>query len=228
SSYIGSGGNGTLHAAGLLDITPQHYSTLPELVSAQDTGADVVLVRIPPPDPDGRVSLGANYDYLADAMAHARVVIAEIDERAPYTAGDVDLSDLDIDVAVPARHPSAELASRPPTAVQQRIADHVADLVDDGSTLQVGVGALTDAVLAHLTDRRHLGLHSGQIPDGTVDLMMRGVLTGDRKSLDRGLAVGGMLLGTQRLFDFAHRNRKISLRRAGYTHAHAVLAQQSK
>jgi acyl-CoA hydrolase len=187
-----------------------------------------VLVRIPPPDLRGRVSLGTNHDYVADALEHARVVIAEIDERAPYTDGDADLSTADIDVAVPARQPSAELASRPPNTVQQRIAAHVADLVDDGATLQVGVGSLTDAVLAQLTDRRHLGLHSGQIPDGIADLMMRGVLTGERKSLDRGVAVGGMLLGTQRLFDFAHRNPRVSLRRAGYTHAHAVLAQQPK
>jgi acyl-CoA hydrolase len=228
TSYIGSGGNSVLHGAGLLDIAPVHYSTLPEFVSAPDTGADVVLVRIPPPDPTGRVSLGTNHDYLADALAHARLVIAEIDERAPYTDGDADLSTARIDVAVPARQPSAELAPRPPSGVQQRIAAHVADLVDDGATLQVGVGALTEAVLAQLTDRCRLGLHSGQIPDGICDLMMRGVLTGERKSLDRGVAVGGMLLGTQRLFDFAHRNPRISLRRAGYTHAHEVLAQQPK
>ena len=228
TSYIGSGGNSVLHDAGLLDIAPWHYSTLPEFVTAPDTGADVVLVRIPPPDPQGRVSLGTNIDYVADALAHARVVIAEIDERAPYTGGDADLSTADIDVAVPARQPSAELVSRPPDTVQRRIAAHVAGLVDDGATLQVGVGSLTGAVLAQLTDRRHLGLHSGQIPDEIADLMMRGVLTGERKRLDRGLAVGGMLLGTQRLFDFAHRNPRISLRRAGYTHAHAVLAQQPK
>ena len=228
TSYIGSGGNSDLHAAGLLDIAPVHYSTLPEFVRAPDTGADVVLVRIPPPDPRGRVSLGTNHDYLAAALAHARVVIAEVDERAPYTDGDAGLSTADIDVAVPARQPSAELAPRLPSAVQQRIAAHVADMVDDGATLQVGVGSLTDAVLARLTDRRHLGLHSGQIPDGVADLMMRGVLTGERKGIDRGVAVGGMLLGTQRLFDFAHRNSRISLRGAGYTHAHAVLAQQPK
>jgi acyl-CoA hydrolase len=228
TSYIGSGGNSALHAAGLLDITPRHYSTLPDFVSAPETGADVVLVRIPPPDPYGRISLGANHDYLADALAHARVVIAEIDERAPYTGGDVDLSTADIDVAVPALAPSAELINRPPTIVQQRIAAHVAELVDDGATLQVGVGSLTGAVLAQLADRRHLGLRSGQIPDGIADLMRRGVLTGERKTLDRGLAVGGMLLGSPRLFDFAHRNPRIRLRRAGYTHAHAVLAQQPK
>lgn len=228
SSYIGSGGNSILHAAGLLDITPRHYSALPDFVSAQETGADVVLLRIPPPDRFGQVSLGLNYDYLADAIAHARLVIAEIDEQTPYTAGDMELSVADIDVAVPARQPTAELESPPPTAVQRRIAVQVADLVDDGATLQVGVGALTDAVLAQLSGRCDLGLHSGQIPDGVVDLMTSGVLTGKRKSLDHGLAVGGMLLGTRRLFDFAHRNPKISLRRAGYTHAQAVLAQQPK
>jgi acyl-CoA hydrolase len=227
-SYIGSGGNSRLHAAGLLEITPRHYSTLPDFVTVSDCGADVVLVRIPPPDGHGRVSLGTNHDYIADALAHARVVIAEIDERAPFTCGDVDLSTADIDVAVPARQPAAEFLPRPPGPVQERIARHVAELVEDGATLQVGVGSLTDAVLAQLTDRRHLGMHSGQIPDGVVDLVEGGVLTGDRKALDRGLTVGGMLLGTQRLFDFAHRNPRVVLRRAGYTHDHSVLAQQPR
>jgi len=227
TSYIGSGGNSALHTAGLLDITPQHYSALPHFVTAPDTGADVVLLRIPPPDPHRRVSLGTN-DYLADALRHARVVIAEIDERAPYTEGDADLTTADIDVTVPARLPAAEAVSVAPDPVQRRVAAHVADLVDDGATLQAGVGSLTDAVLSQLTNRRHLGLHSGQIPDPVADLMLRGVLTGERKTLDRGLAVAGMLLGTQHLFDFAHRNPRISLRRAGYTHAHDVLAQQPK
>jgi acyl-CoA hydrolase len=227
-SYIGSGGNSGLHAAGLLDIEPRHYSTLPDFVRGPDSGVDVALIRIPPPDAQGRISLGTNHDYIADAVLHARVVIAEIDERAPYSYGDTDLSTADIDVAVPARWPTAELTPCPPDAVQQLIAKQVADLVDDGATLQVGVGSMTDAVLSQLNDRRDLGLHSGQIPDGIVDLMLSGVLTGQRKILDRGVAVGGMLLGTQRLFDFAHRNPLISLRRAGYTHAQAVLARQPK
>jgi acyl-CoA hydrolase len=228
TSYIGSGGNSALYDAGLLDIEPRHYSTLPEFVRGPDSGADVALVRIPPPDALGRISLGTNYDYLADAVLHARVVIAEIDDRVPYSYGDTTLSTADIDVAVPARGPAVELGSRPPDGVQRRIAKHVAELVDDGATLQVGVGSMTDSVLAQLSDRRDLGLHSGQIPDGVVDLMLRGVLTGQRKTLDRGVAVGGMLLGTQRLFDFAHHNPLISLRRAGYTHAQAVLAQHRK
>ncbi|HWD03456.1 MAG TPA: acetyl-CoA hydrolase/transferase C-terminal domain-containing protein [Amycolatopsis sp.] len=224
TSYIGSGANSVLHAAGLLDILPWHYSMLPGLV----TGADVVFVRTPPPGPDGRVSLGTNVDYLADALVRARVVIAEFDDRVPETGSDVELSTSDIDVAVPARHGSAELATPPATDVQHRIAAHVAELVDDGSTLQVGVGSLTDAVLAALVDRRQLGLHSGLIPDGVVDLMNRGVLTGERKILDRGVSVGGMLLGSRRLFEFAHRNPRISLRGARYTHDHGVLAQQPK
>jgi acyl-CoA hydrolase len=228
TSYIGSGGNSALHAAGLLDLTPRHYSTLPDYVSAPDTGAHVVMVRIPPPDPDGRVSLGTNHDYLVDAVRQARVVIAEIDGRAPFTEGDADLSTADIDVAVPATLSAAELLPRPPQQVQRRIAAHVAQLVEDGATLQVGVGSLTDAVLAQLDDRRRLGLHSGQLTDGVADLMMSGALTGECKTLDRGVAVAGMLLGSRRLFDFADRNPRISLRRAGYTHAYAVLAQQPK
>ena len=228
TSYIGSGGNSALHADGRLDILPIHFSTLPAFVGAPDTGSDVVLVRIPPPAGQHDVSLGTNHDYLLSAIERARVVIAEIDESAPYTHGDCTLSLSDIDIAVPSRRPGPLTTPSAPTAVQQLVAAHVAEVVEDGATLQIGVGSLAEAVLAQLTDRRHLGLHSGQISDGVVDLMTSGALTGERKTLDHGLAVAGMVIGSRRLLDFVDDNRRVSLRRAEYTHSSAVLAAQSK
>jgi acyl-CoA hydrolase len=100
----------------------------------------------------------------------------------------------------------------------------VAGLIEDGATLQFGIGALPESVLGQLAGRRDLGVHSGLLPDGLVDLMEQGVVTGARKSLDRGLAVGGMLLGTRRLLDYAHRNERIALRETEYTHDAGILA----
>ena len=120
------------------------------------------------------------------------------------------------------------MASAPPTAVQRAIAANVAGLIEDGATLQFGIGALPEAVLSELSGRRHLGVHSGLLPDPLVDLMEQGVVTGERKSLDRGLAVGGMLHGSRRLFDYADRNERIVLRDTDYTHAADVLAAQDR
>lgn len=228
SSYTGSGGNAALHAAGRLAIHPVHYSQLPELVASGRIGADAVLLQVPPPDGDGRYSLGTNRDHLVDAVERARVVIAEVHEAVPHVEGGPYLTAADIDVLVPSRYPPAEVVGAPPSAVQQRVAARVADLVEDGVTLQLGVGSLVEAVLARLTGRRDLGIHSGQLPDGVADLMEAGVVTGACKTVDRGVAVAGLLLGSRRVFEFAHANPKVALRGTRYTHAPSVLAAQHR
>jgi acyl-CoA hydrolase len=224
TSYTGAGRNAALHAAGLLDILPAPYSAFPELIRRGAIGADVVLVQLSPPDADGRHSLGLARDYLVAALDRARVIIGEVSPLVPWTAGGPTLAAGDLAALVPARYPPAETVSPPPTAVQAAVAARVAGLIEDGATLQFGIGALPESVLGQLAGRRDLGVHSGLLPDGLVDLMEQGVVTGARKSLDRGLAVGGMLLGTRRLLDYAHRNERIALRETEYTHDAGVLA----
>jgi acyl-CoA hydrolase len=228
TSYTGSGGNAALHAAGLLDILPAHYSSFPGLIARGAIGADVVLVQLPPPDDRGRYSLGLARDYLVAALRRARVIIAEVSPLVPWTAGGPTLTAGQLAAVIPGRYPPAQSASAPPTAVQAQIAANVAGLIEDGATLQVGLGSLPESVLSQLAGRRDLGVHSGLLPDGIVDLMEAGVVTGLRKSADRGLTVGGMLLGTRRLFDYAHRNERIQLRDVSYTHAAEVLAAQDR
>jgi acyl-CoA hydrolase len=228
TSYTGSGGNAALHAAGALDILPAPYSSFPELIRSGAIGADVVLVQLSPPDAAGRHSLGVARDYLVAALSRARVIIGEVSPLVPWTAGGPTLAAGDLTAIVPARYPPAELTSPPPTPVQRAIAASVAALIEDGATLQFGIGALPEAVLRELSGRRHLGVHSGLLPDPLVDLMEQGVVTGERKSLDRGLAIGGMLHGSRRLFDYADRNERIVLRDTGYTHAADVLAAQDR
>jgi acetyl-CoA hydrolase len=127
---------------------------------------------------------------------------------------------------VPSQYPPAQWPAAAPTAVQRAIARHVAGLIEDGATLQFGVGALTDAITAELAGHRHLGVHSGLLPDGLAGLMAGGVVTGERKTVDRGVAVGGLLLGGRALFDYADGNRAIELRPTSYTHDPGVLAAQ--
>lgn len=227
-SYTGAGTNSALYSAGALEIIPAHYSHLPDLIARGRIGADVVLVQLAGPDQHGRYSLGIARDYLAEAVGRARVVIAEVSPAVPWTAGGPYLTEEDLAVIVPSRYPPAELPVTTPSAVQDAIAANVAGLVDDGATLQLGVGSLAEAVLTRLTSRRHLGVHSGQLSDGLVDLIRDGIVTGERKTVDRGLVVGGMLYGGRKLFDFADHNDAICLRDIRYTHDLSVLAAQHR
>jgi acyl-CoA hydrolase len=226
-SYTGAGRNAALHAAGLLDVLPAPYSAFPDLFRTGRVRADAVLVQLSPPDEAGRYSLGIAREYLADALAQARVIIGEVSPLVPWTHGGPALTAGELTAVVPARYPPAEWpGDAAPTQVQHAIASRVAGLIEDGATLQLGLGALPEAVLAELTGHRHLGVHSGVLPDGLAELMERGVVTGERKTTDRGIAVGGLLLGGRRLFDFADRNDRIELRPTSYTHDGRVLAAQ--
>ena len=227
SSYCGTGNNRRLTKAGVLDIYPGHYSTLPWLLSAGYHRTDVVLVQVAPPNASGKYSLGLAADYLPAAIRGARVVIAEVNDQVPQTSGP-SLTDEDIDVAV---HTSRQPAQHPPAAITpeaDRIGRLIAELIDDGATLQLGIGAVPEAVLNHLTDHRDLGIHSGTIGDGIVDLIERGIVTGARKSVDPGISVAGFLMGTRRLFDHVNRNPSFALQDTRYTHDNRVLAAHHK
>ncbi|GAB3385502.1 acetyl-CoA hydrolase/transferase family protein [Amycolatopsis echigonensis] len=227
-SYCGSGGNKKLYADGVLDVVPSHYSTLPHLLAGGSLRADVVLIQVAPAGADGRHSLGLADDYVSAAIPGARVVIAEVNDQVPRTPGDWMPRTADFDVVVHTSRAPAEMPPRAITAQTQRIAEHVAGLIDDGATLQFGIGALPEAVLSQLTDRTDLGVHSGLLNDTAAELMAAGVITNARKSVDRGRSVAGLLMGTRRLFRFADGNPAIQLRGTRYTHDPSVLAAQDR
>jgi acetyl-CoA hydrolase len=224
-SYCGTGPNRALAGAGCLDIVPCHYSQLPGLIRSGALKVDVALVQVPPADGSGRFSLGLSHDYLQSALQSARVVIAEINDCLPWTEGASWLYSADIDIAVRTSRPPLEADPRPAGAVEAAIAHHVAGLVEDGATLQLGIGTVPEAVLAALGAHRDLGIHSGVIGDGVADLMQRDVITNRRKSIDAGKTITGMALGSQRLYRFLDQNRDIGFRPADYTHDIDVLAQ---
>lgn len=224
-SYCGTGANRALAKAGLLDVLPVPYSQIPALLQDGPLKADVVLVQVSPPDADGQHSLGLGNDLLVAALDAARVVIAEVNDAVPWTHGVRTLHAGQIDLCVPAQW--APLVAQPeaPSPTDLAIARRVAALIGDGATLQMGLGGTADATLQLLTDRRDLGIHSGLVGDGLVALAESGALTNARKTIDRGVSIAGLLVGSQRLQRHAHQNPRLQLRGSAYTHGADVLRQ---
>jgi len=223
-SYGGLGQLRSLSRDGLLDVVPCHYSSIPRMFERGQLPNDLGIVQVSPPGPDGMVTLGIGVDYAADAILHTKRLVAEINAQMPVTVGSVRLPMSAFDVVVETDRPLPEAVARPPEDEDRRIAEYVASLVDDGDTIQVGVGTLPNAVLEAMSNHSDLGVHSGMITDGVLDLIESGVITGARKQIDRGVVITGAALGTRtgyrRLAD-----APIEFRPASYTHAPAVLSQ---
>lgn len=228
-SYTAAGTNRPLHEAGVLELLPCHYSALPALLTSGPLRADVVMLALPPARADGRYGLGLCADYAAAVVGSARLVIAEVSDQVPDIGCSPSLSRDDIDVFVHTSRPPAEYhAARPAHQVETAIAGLVAGLIEDGATLQVGIGTVPSAALTGLTSHHDLGVHSGMITDAVAHLIEAGAVTGAQKAADRGLVVTGFLLGTSFLFQHAARNRGVQLRDTRYTHDAVVLAAQHK
>jgi len=220
-SYCGTGTNRRLERAGVLDVLPLPYSRLAGHLAAR---VDVLMLRVSPEDETGRFGFGAAHEYLVPLVEAARVVIVEVDETLPRLRGERDLGRDDVDVIVRVGSPRPTSGFAPGGAVEATIARLVAERIEDGATLQIGLGTLPETVLAALRDHRDLGLHSGLVSDGVADLVTAGVLTNARKSIDRGVSVAGLAGGGDRLFDLLRHDRAFHFRSTAYTHAPAVLA----
>jgi acetyl-CoA hydrolase len=225
-SYTAAGANRALAATGALSILPSHYSQLPAVLSAGALRADVVLLSLPPPGPDDTFGPGLGADYIAPLVAGARTVIAEVNDRVPDVASAVRFSRSDIDVLVRVSCPLPQYPAPPLRDVEDAIAGHIAALVPDGATIQLGIGSMPSAVARRLLGHRDLGVHSGMISDAVAELIEAGVVTGARKSVDRGQVVTGFLMGSQPLLRLAAAGSAISLRDTRYTHDPSVLAAQ--
>ncbi len=225
--FIGFGAIGrtaTLSRAGVLDVVPVHLGSLPDLFTSRVIPIDVVLCQVSTAD-EGRHSLGLVTDYVTAAVATARTTIAEVNPFVPYTFGETIDSTDDRLVTVPDDRPLRSVRRRIPSDQDEAIAAHVAALVPDGATVQFGVGGTPDAVLAALGDKHDLGVHSGLIGDAVLDLIEAGVITNARKPIDAGLTVTGNIVGTERLYRWADRNRSLLMRPVSYTHNPQVLSR---
>ena len=222
-SYCGAGGNSRLIEAGVLEVIPIPYFQLATLIGCETLAVDVLLVQVSEADEHGYHSLGLANDLLIPALTQVRVIIAEVNPGVPYTWGARRLHESEIDVRVIAEAEPLEAPVRPASMIEAEIATHVAELIEDGSNLQLGLGGIANQVLSLLTDRRDIGIHSGIVGDGLVDLAESGALTNARKAIDTGVSITGLLMGSQRLYRFARCNPQLQLRGSDYTHAPQVL-----
>ena len=215
--------------AGALRVIPARYSQTAALFQPDGpVPVDAVLVSASPPGPDGRLSLGVAVGSVIDALRSAPLVIAQVNPSMPYVRGVGELPPDAFDFLVEIESPLPELTRAPPGPVEESIAEHVVDLVPDEATLQFGIGAIPEAVMARLTARRDLGVHSGLISDGLIDLQESGALTNARKSQDAGLMIGAVCGGTRRLFDWLHRNPAVRLAPARYSHGVDVVSRSHR
>ncbi|MFE9320941.1 acetyl-CoA hydrolase/transferase family protein [Nocardia sp. NPDC052278] len=210
-----------------LSVIPCHVSQVAALIEDGIIGCDVAFVQVGPADARGNHSFGLISDYVRAAVARARVVVAEVNEQVPWTHGEL-LSSAEIDYAVTVSRPPVRVPPARIGATDTAIAERAAAFIEDGSVVQTGIGAVPDAILHLLHDRRDLGVHSGMIGDGLVDLVEAGVVTNARKRIDRGVSITGALIGTERLYEFAHRNLCIRMCPTSYTHNPDVLARLDK
>jgi acyl-CoA hydrolase len=226
-SYGALGDLRLLSKAGRLRIVPSHYSALPRLFAERRLPADVGIVQVSPPDADGLCSLGVTVDYAADAIAHTPVLIAEINEQMPATVGTPGIPVERFAATVHTDRPLLEAPATEPSPAERAIAAHIAGLVEDGDTIQLGIGRIPQAVLAALRDHERLGYHAGMVTPEVIDLIEAGVITGEHKEIDPGVAVTGSAQGDRRLYE-SLTGRAIEFRPVSYTHSPAVLSRLAR
>ncbi|GAB4305007.1 MAG: hypothetical protein Kow0069_00190 [Promethearchaeota archaeon] len=210
---------------GQADYTPLMLSEIPGLFDSGRIQVDVALIQCTPPDEHGFCSLGVNVDVTKSIAENADLVIAEINPRMPRTLGDSFIHMDDVDGFVEVDEAILEFQYEPPDDVTERIAEHVASLVLDGSTIQMGIGRVPNAITRHLEDKKDLGVHSEVFSDGVVDLVEKGVVTCKRKTLHRGKIVTSFVMGTKRLYDFVDDNPFVEFHPSEYCNDPFVISK---
>lgn len=212
---------------GRADVTPVYFSEVPELFRTT-LPVDAVFLNLSPPDEHGYCSFGISVDYSKPAAMEAELVIAQINPSMPRTLGDSFIHISDIDYIVEADTPLIELPPAGISEVERAIGKNCASLIEDGDTLQLGIGAIPDAVLGFLKEKKDLGIHSEMISDGIVELYEGGVITNRRKSLHAGKSIVTFLMGTRKLYDFADNNPAVELHPVDYVNDPYVIAQNER
>jgi acetyl-CoA hydrolase len=189
---------------------------------------DTALIQVSPPDEHGFCSFGVEVGVTKTAAEVAKRVIAEINPRMPRTLGDSFIHISKITRLVEVDYSLPEMKGEPPSAVQDAIGRHIAALIEDGSTLQTGIGGIPDAVLRYLGDKKNLGIHTELFSDGVIDLVNQGVINNEAKTLHPGKMIAGFVLGTQRLYDFIHDNPIVEMHPTEYVNDPFRIAQNDR
>lgn len=209
------------------DFTPVLLSEFPLLFKSGILPVDVAFVHVSPPDEHGFCSLGVEVGLTKSPAESAKIIIAEVNDQMPRTLGDSFIHVSRLTHIVPVSYPIPEMpmAAEGTDPIVERLAGYVADLIPDGATMQMGIGAIPDAVLKFLFHKKDLGVHSELISDGVIDLVEAGVLTSARKTLHPGKIVLGFVLGSQRLYSWVNDNPLCEFRRTEYVNDPFVIAQ---
>jgi acyl-CoA hydrolase len=210
---------------GRADYTPIYLSEIEELFDSGAMPIDVALVELSPPDSHGFCSFGVGVDTSLTAAKCARYVVAQINDQMPRTYGDSFIHVSELDAVVEASRPLCAMKTPQVTDLHKAIARNVADLIEDGSVLQTGIGGIPDAVLPFLMDRKDLGVHSELVSDGVIDLIEAGVLTGALKNFKPRKIILGFALGTKRLFEFLDNNPIFEFHPTAYTNDPGFIAR---
>ena len=206
------------------DFTPSHFSEVPQLLRTI-MKPDVTLIQVCPPDEHGYVSLGLSTDYMLEASKNARTVIAEVNKQCPRLFGNSFLHVSEIDCIV---ETDREIVPAPSTIIKEvetKIGSYCAELIKDGDCLQMGIGAIPDAVLSFLENKKGLGIHSEIIGDGVQQLCEMGVITGEYKEIEKGKVICTSLHGTKKLWKYVNNNPMFELYPVDYTNDVRVISQ---
>lgn len=210
---------------GLGDYTPVPLSEIPRLFASGRLPLDVALVQVTPPDDNGWCSLGVSVDIVKSAVQNAGLVVAEVNPRMPHTRGNSLVSVHELDLLVAVDRPVLEVAPPQVSEEARSIGEQVAALIEDGSTIEVGIGEVPQAVLEHLHDKRDLGVHTEMFTDSIIELIESGAVTGARKTIDRGKVVASFCMGSRRLYDYIDDNPLFSFQPTEYVNDTFVIGK---
>jgi acyl-CoA hydrolase len=227
SFFIGKNVRHTLHA-GNGSYTPVFLSEVPLLFKRNIINLQVALIHVSVPDKHGYCSLGVSIEATLAAIENADYVIAQVNKQMPRTHGAGIIHHTEIDAFVECDEPIPVYHITEPTAVESTIGDYVASLIEDRSTLQMGIGNIPNAVLSRLHNHKNLGLHTEMFSDGVIDLILKDVINGNYKEINRGRALATFLMGSQRLYDYVDDNPFVEMRASNYTNDVSIIKQNPR
>ena len=214
--------------AGNGSYTPIFLSDMPLLFDRKHIKVDVVLIQVSPPDKFGFCSMGVSVEASKSAIRNAKYVIAKVNRQMPRTYGDALLHVDEIDFLVEHDAPIFSLHLTEPNAIETQIARHIVPLIEDGSTLQLGIGNIPNATLAEMGHLKNLGIHTELLTEGVLDLVKKGVINGYEKKIDKGKIIASFAMGTQELYDFIDHNPSVEITEASYSNEVSVIRQNPK
>lgn len=213
---------------GVADFVPIFLSDIPSLFTTGRVALDAALLQLSPPDRHGYCTLGTSVDAALSAAMSAKYIVAEINEQMPRTLGNTLVPFSRVHAFVQTNRPLFAHTPRPPSPVEDAIGEHVAGLVEDGATLQMGIGAIPDAALRRMGDKHDLGVHTEMFSDGIIDLVAAGVITNRRKSVHPGRIVTSFVLGSERLYRYVHDNPFVEFHPCDRTNDTALIRKNDK